>query len=163
MEWMILPFKRYFDFSGRSRRMEFWMFQLLNVTVGLVLMGVIFAGLPWAEMFDESRSVAGGPNPLDDLDTSNLVIMGIGGTIFLIWWLATIIPSIALIIRRLHDLDKSGWWYGGLMIAGFIPLVNLLALVGWVVFAVFMFLPGTAGENRFGLDPKDPGQARTFE
>ena len=42
MEWMILPFKRYADFQGRSRRMEFWMFQLLNAIVALVLAGPFF-------------------------------------------------------------------------------------------------------------------------
>ena len=164
MEWMILPLKRYFDFAGRSRRMEFWMFQLLNFAVSAVLIGVLFAGLPWAALFESMGADPGAPPVTPpDLDMANWIIIGIGGTLYFIWWLGTLIPMIAVTVRRLHDRDLSGWWYGGLIIAGFIPMVNILAMIGWLVFLVFMFLPGTEGPNRFGPNPKDPGQTTVFE
>lgn len=164
MEWMILPFKRYFDFQGRSRRMEYWMFQLLNIAVSMVLFSVILAGFPWDQMIQNwgtvEPDIAAQP---PQFSTSNWVIIGSGSALYLIWWLATFIPSIAVTVRRLHDREVSGWWYGGLFVAGFIPLVNVLAVIGWIVFLVFMFLPGTDGPNRYGLDPKNLGQTNVFE
>lgn len=53
--------------------------------------------------------------------------------------LALLIPSIAVGVRRLHDLDKSGWW----LLLGFIPIIGLI-LIYWFA------QPGTAGANRFG-------------
>ena len=50
MEWMILPLKRYAEFSGRSRRKEYWMFMLLNAIVYAVGIGMFLAGLPWSQM-----------------------------------------------------------------------------------------------------------------
>ena len=55
------------------------------------------------------------------------------------------IPSVAVVIRRFHDQDKSGWWWWII----FVPVL------GFIVFLVFMFLEGTKGDNRFGPDPKE--------
>ena len=60
-----------------------------------------------------------------------------------LFFLGIIIPNIAVTIRRLHDQDKSGWW----ILIGFIPVL------GGLVLLVFMCLPGTTGDNRFGADP----------
>ena len=60
-----------------------------------------------------------------------------------LFFLGIIIPSIAVQIRRLHDQDKSGWWV----------LIGLIPFVGGLVLLVFMCLPGTNGDNRFGADP----------
>jgi len=162
MEWMVLPFRRYFDFSGRSRRMEFWMFQLLNMIVYAVLMLIIFGGLPWQQLMDGGGPDFG-PNPTPG------EVFGVFGPLFwlgiavmTVWALAIFIPSIAVTVRRLHDREMSGWWYGGLMIAGFIPIVNIVAMIGWLVLLVILFLPGTTGPNRYGPDPKDPSQASVF-
>ena len=57
-----------------------------------------------------------------------------------IWSLATLLPSLGVSVRRLHDLDKSGWW----LLLGFIPLIGALVLLYWFC------LPGTPGDNRFG-------------
>jgi len=56
-----------------------------------------------------------------------------------------LIPSIAVLMRRLHDTNRSGWWF----LLAFVPLLNLVLLV-------FMFLDGTAGDNDYGRDPKGP-------
>ena len=53
----------------------------------------------------------------------------------------------------------SGWWYLGVVVSWFIPLVGLLA---WVAFLVVMLLDGTPGPNRYGGDPKGRGTAEVF-
>lgn len=164
MHWMILPLKRYADFEGRSRRMEFWMYQLFYVAVSLVFFLMIFAGFPWGEMMDALEAERNGvPAPEPEFGTSNFVIMGVGGVLYLLFWLGTLVPGIAVAVRRLHDQGYSGWWYGGVMIGLYIPLVNMLAILGYLVLLVFFCLPGTRGPNRFGDDPKDPGNAAVFE
>jgi uncharacterized membrane protein YhaH (DUF805 family) len=129
MEWMLLPLKRYVDFQGRSRRKEYWMFTL----------GMILVGLAWGLVF----AVLGGMSEGSD---------GIGG-IAMIWailgglaYLAILLPSIAVQVRRFHDQDKSGW----------LVLIGLVPYVGGLIVFVFMCLEGTRGPNRFGPDPKDP-------
>ena len=59
-----------------------------------------------------------------------------------IWSLATFLPSLAIAIRRLHDLDRSGWW----ILLGLIPLVGIIVLLIWYC------SKGTDGPNRFGQD-----------
>jgi uncharacterized membrane protein YhaH (DUF805 family) len=154
MEWMILPFKRYVDFEGRSRRMEFWMFQLLNILVALVLAGPFFFSFMSASF---SASATGDPAAqaaaMEELFASgfNLSMVGLG--LYLLYALAAFLPSIAVTVRRFHDRDMSGWWYLGLSLAGAIPVVGFIASIA---FFVLMVLPGTSGANRFGPDPKDP-------
>ncbi|NJO14080.1 MAG: DUF805 domain-containing protein [Rhizobiales bacterium] len=154
MEWMILPFKRYADFQGRSRRKEYWMFMLLNF--GLILLLVIPAVLlapstGSSELTSDANSFAGAADYQTNFFESPvaLVLLGLYG----IYALAAFIPSIAVTVRRLHDRDMSGWWYLGLAVAGILPLVGILASIALFV---LMVLPGTPGSNRFGVDPKDP-------
>ncbi|VEF37209.1 integral membrane protein [Stenotrophomonas maltophilia] len=66
--------------------------------------------------------------------TLALISTGVGALV----WLAIIVPMIAVTVRRLHDTDRSGWWY----------LLMLVPIVGLVVL-VFLLLPGTPGNNRF--------------
>ncbi len=119
MEWALMPFRRYAEFSGRSRRKEYWSYILLTF-VAVIVLSVV------ETVVGQGRSVGGMYGPLTAL-----------------FLLGTIIPSIAVAARRLHDQDKSAWF----LLLGLIPLVNLILLV-------FMFLDGTPGPNRFGPDPK---------
>lgn len=148
MNWMILPFKRYAEFTGRSRRMEYWMFTLLNVIVVTVLLAVTggFAALSDLENADAASSGA-------------MAMFGGLGILILVYGLAVLIPSIAVTVRRLHDRDMSGWWYLGAIVGGMIPIVGIVISIG---FLVLMALPGTPGPNRFGADPKGAGEAETF-
>ncbi len=126
MDWMLMPLRRYADFSGRSRRKEYWMFALGTViafTALAIIGGVLFGG-----SVDPVNPMAGG-----------LAVMPI-----LLFGLAIIVPSIAVQVRRFHDQDKSGW----------LVLLNLIPYVGGLIVLVFMFLEGTPGDNRFGPDPK---------
>ncbi len=61
-----------------------------------------------------------------------------------IYSLAVLIPSIAVSVRRLHDIDRTGWWL----------LIALVPLVGAIVLIVFHVLDGTPGPNRYGPNPK---------
>lgn len=131
MEWMVMPLKRYADFSGRSRRKEYWMFVLLQLIIifGISIVGVVFGGF--------SPEMSGG--------------MPVGGGLMLglfsLYFLAIIIPSIAVQVRRFHDQDKSGWFV----------LLNFIPYIGGLIVLVFMCLDGTRGKNRFGEDPKARG------
>lgn len=149
MEWMLMPFRRYAEFSGRSRRMEFWMFTLLTFIVELVCFALMFAGGFNMAAMSDPTAVPEAPGPL----------FWVGAILLGVYVLAAIIPSIAVTVRRLHDRDMSGWWYLGVIVASLIPILNIIAAIG---FLVLMLLPGTAGPNRFGPDPKDPNSAEVF-
>lgn len=142
MEWAILPLKRYAQFTGRSRRKEYWSFVLLTLAVFLVLYLV---------------------EGMLDLRVHGL------GPLTLLFQLAILLPSLAVGARRLHDTNRSGWWlligYGPLLISTLLPFIGLanltlalvllvVALVGFVVLLIFMVLEGTKGPNQHGPDPK---------
>ena len=129
MEWMLRPLKRYAEFSGRSRRKEYWMFTLGIIIVYLVLalvMGIGFMG-----------SDAGGG-----------LLSGAGAVVFILFALAVFIPGLAVQVRRFHDIDKSGWFV----------LLNFIPYIGAIIVLVMMCLEGTKGPNRFGPDPKGPSE-----
>ena len=130
MDWMLLPYRRYADFSGRSRRKEFWMFTLFNILVYIFLIAL------FAVMVGFSSDRSGGEPSPSVLGTVPLIAMGI-------FYLGSLIPSIAVQIRRLHDQNLTGW----LILINFVPLGGLVVLV-------MMFLDGTDGENNYGPDPK---------
>ena len=115
-------FGRYFDFQGRSRRAEYWFTYLFLMIVVLVAYAAMFA-------------FAGG-------DSSGAMFGLIAGVLGL-FYLAIIIPSIAIAVRRLHDTDRSGWW----LLIGIIPF-------GGIVLLVFFCMAGTVGPNKYGPDPK---------
>ena len=137
LEWMLMPYRRYADFSGRSRRKEYWMFTLFSVIVSIVLVGMLFGGMSGISDTGEPQM-----GMLAYLATGLLVLWGLG----------SLVPSIAVQVRRFHDQDKSGWF----VLLGFIPYV------GGIIVLVFMCLEGTRGSNRFGPDPKDPGRTGVF-
>jgi|WetSurMetagenome_2_1015567.scaffolds.fasta_scaffold390394_1 uncharacterized membrane protein YhaH (DUF805 family) len=119
MDAVKVCFSKYVDFTGRARRSEFWYFVLFNfiACVAIEIVGAILAAV----------------------FKSPVVVMILIG----LWCLFMILPSIAVGIRRLHDIGKRGWWY----LLGFIPLVCLVLLY-------FYCLPGEFGENEYGEDPK---------
>lgn len=155
MEWMLLPYRRYAEFEGRSRRMEYWMYALFQGIVITVLVMLALAVVGTSGVF--AMQGASEDEVLRTLvSIPALWLVGIAAMVF---WLGSAIPGIALVVRRLHDRDVSGWWYLGYILVSWIPIVSFAA---GIVFLVFMVLEGTRGPNRFGPDPKDPGSADVF-
>jgi uncharacterized membrane protein YhaH (DUF805 family) len=130
MGYMFLPLKRYLDFSGRSRRKEYWLFWLFLI-IGVVVAMILDAKLGFGGTMTSSSELG------DGTASASFSVSG-GGIITLIFGVLMIIPSFALAIRRVHDQDKSGWWI-------LVPIFNPFFL---------MFAGGTPGPNRFGPDPK---------
>ncbi|MBS0477787.1 MAG: DUF805 domain-containing protein [Proteobacteria bacterium] len=169
MDWMLLPLKRYAEFSGRSRRMEFWMFTLGVFLLYLVFMVIAMAvGIGAAGM----AASAGGSASVGGL-AGMFASMGILAIVLGIVWLGLLIPTIAVAIRRLHDTNRSGFWLwiyiGPYLVslllnimavssnssgmAGLAGVIGLLGLIGAIVLLVFYCLPGTPGPNKYGPDP----------
>lgn len=119
MEWYLKVIKNYATFSGRARRKEFWMFVLFNL---------IFSwGLTFIDMgvgfYDEETGLSILNN---------------------IYSLFVLIPGLAVSVRRLHDINKSGWWI----------LIAIVPLVGAIWLIVLYASEGDSGENEYGKDPK---------
>ena len=115
---------RFADFKGRSRRSEYWYVQLFLVVTNLAVAGIDLA--------------------LMDGDVDRFIANGGGGIVGLIWIFATIVPALAVLIRRLNDSGKTGWW----ALVGFIPFV------GAIVLLVFTVTDSSPGENKYGTSPK---------
>lgn len=173
MDWMLMPLRRYAEFSGRSRRTEYWMWALFQFLIGLgVIVLMMLAG--------GSAFMTGDPAAL----------MAAGGAVLIIYMLymllslAFLVPSFAVTVRRLHDTNRSGWWVLApfapylvmvvatviaasspdmLAAAGIIIMVCGLAVLGLgITLLVFMLLEGTRGPNHYGSDPKAPAAGDVF-
>ena len=132
MDVLTRPWRHYADFSGRSRRTEYFLF--LICWYGAMVLGVMLG-----------IGVAGSSS--DEIsETAGMTMFAAAGVIFV----AGIIPALAVTVRRMHDQDKSGWFI----------LVNFIPYIGGLILLVLTFLPGTDGENRYGPDPRNPMQAR---
>jgi uncharacterized membrane protein YhaH (DUF805 family) len=116
--------QNYAHFKGRARRSEYWFVQLFLVLTNLaaaVIDLVLMRG-----------------------DVERFIANGGGGIVGLIWILVTIVPSLAVLVRRLHDTSKSGWW----------ALIGLVPIAGAIVLLVFTVADSTQGENTYGASPK---------
>lgn len=126
---MLEPLRKYATFSGRARRKEYWLWQLLVAVVTGVL--VVLA----KPVFDPG------------MESTSYDISGFANqtfaTILILFLLAVFLPTLAVQVRRLHDSNKSGWW-----------LLLSLTGIGGLVLLIFYLLDGTRGPNRFGADPK---------
>jgi len=119
MDWYIAVIKKYAVFSGRARRKEYWYFVLFNI---LVSIGLSF--------IDTATGTV-------NAETGYGLLSGI-------YSLAVLIPSLAVLIRRLHDTDRSGWWI----------LIGLIPVIGWIVLLVFVVQDSHPGQNQYGDNPK---------
>lgn len=122
MQWYLEVLKKYAVFEGRAHRTEFWMFVLVSVVISIVL-GIVDA------IIGTTAGAGGG------------LLQGIYG-------LAVLIPSLAVGARRLHDIDRSGWW----QLLGLIPLVGIIILIVWWA------KEGDRGPNPHGPNPWDGPQ-----
>lgn len=122
MDWYIRVWQRYAEFSGRSRRMEYWMFTLVHA----IILFVLCIGITGFGVLKQPAIGA----------TSGLIAAAYG--------LAALIPCFAVTVRRLHDINKTGWWI----------LISLVPVAGGIALLVMTFLEGTHGANQYGPDPK---------
>ena len=112
---------KYATFSGRAPRSEFWWFTLAVIILSIIVSiidGAVVAPMLGFEAFAEEAG-----EPLRVIES-----------------LALLLPSLAVAVRRLHDIDRSGWWY--LIII--VPIIGPLVLLYWYI------QPGTDGSNQFG-------------
>jgi uncharacterized membrane protein YhaH (DUF805 family) len=120
MNWYLKVLKQYADFNGRARRKEYWMFVIFNIIVAFVL-GFI-DGIIGTYDAQTGYGVLGG-----------------------LYTLAVLIPGLAVGVRRLHDVGKSGW----MLLIAFIPFVGAIWLL--VLFAT----DGNPNENKYGVNQKE--------
>jgi uncharacterized membrane protein YhaH (DUF805 family) len=113
-------FGKYADFTGRATRPEFWWFALFTLLVGVgasILLAIGFRAGAGAAVF-----VA---------------------VVIALCYLALLLPYLAVMVRRLHDTSRSGWWW----------FISLIPFVGGIVLLVLLASVGTAGPNAYGPDP----------
>lgn len=209
MHWMFLPFFRYAEFSGRSRRREFWSFQLLNMIVVALCLIPIIAGIGINKPFDDldiysanqsefnrqsassfamqkvaAQKVAvqsagkrscepfcGSSTPSDTYadedfvfdgdergsaffagnDGNSTLVASLGFIALAIWWLAILIPQMAVTVRRLHDINLSGKLLIPIYLGMAVPVLGSLVSC---VYIGLMMVAGSKGRNDYGDDPK---------
>jgi uncharacterized membrane protein YhaH (DUF805 family) len=118
MHWYTDVIRKYAVFNGRAARPEFWWFVLYNLIVAAVI-----------------NLVAG-------------IIVGrsSGQVVGDLYSLAVLLPSLGVGIRRLHDTNRTGWWY----------LLVFLPIIGWIVLIVFLAMASDPGSNNYGPNPQNP-------
>lgn len=127
---LVRPWRLYADFAGRSQRTEYFMF-FIALYSALILLALL------AGFFSPGSGGFGSASGGSIVSMVALIVLILVG-------LASIIPSWAVTIRRLHDQDKSGWF----------ALLVFIPYIGGLIMLVLAFLPGTAGENDYGFDPR---------
>ena len=119
MNWYLEVLKKYGVFYGRARRKEYWYFILLSTVISTLL------------------------TIIDSL-TGTISTASEVGLLSGIYLLATLIPSLAVTVRRLHDTNRSGWW----LLLGIVPIVGVIILI------VFLASDGSPENNDYGANPK---------
>lgn len=119
MNWYLEVLKKYAVFGGRARRKEYWFFILFNMIFAIVAMIV-----------DNVLGIA---------------IEGLGyGPIYILYGLAILLPNLAVHVRRLHDVGKSGWFF----------FITFIPIVGAIWLLVLLCRDGVQGDNQYGPNPK---------
>jgi uncharacterized membrane protein YhaH (DUF805 family) len=113
MEYYLKVLKNYANFNGRARRKEYWMFVLFHIIIFVVLEGLA-------------------------IGLQSMIF----GLILMVYALGTLIPALAVTIRRMHDVSKSGWFC-------LIPIYSLILAV----------TDSTPGANEYGPNPKEGAMA----
>lgn len=121
IEWYKkVVFENYANFKGRARRSEYWYFLLANFIVSVI-----------AAIIDNVAGLNFAPLPYGWLYFANALLV--------------IIPGLAVAVRRLHDVGKSGWFF----------FIILIPLIGSIWLLVLFCTEGTQGTNEYGPDPKN--------
>lgn len=119
MNWYLAVLKKYAVFDGRARRQEYWMFILFNLLISFLL-GFI-------------------DNLIGTYSIENNIGL-LGG----IYALAVMVPGLAVLVRRLHDTGRSGWWF----------FIILIPVIGAITLFIFTLLDSNPDDNEYGANPK---------
>ncbi len=119
MNWYLMVLKNYTVFSGRARRQEYWMFVLFNMIFGIVAM------------------------TLDNVLGIAMESLGYG-PLYMVYGLVLFLPGLAVAVRRLHDVGKSGW----------MMLIALIPFIGAIWLLVLLSTDSNPGENQYGVNLK---------
>ncbi len=123
--WKKAVFENYANFSGRARRSEYWYFILFNIILFVPLYIIVIFGAA----------------------NENDGVTMLGFSLMALIFIGLFIPWLAVVVRRLHDINKSGWNY----------FVRLIPIVGPIILLVWLCTEGSAFRNNYGEDPKNPG------
>jgi uncharacterized membrane protein YhaH (DUF805 family) len=130
-------FQNYVKFDGRADRAAYWWWVLFTIIVSTV-----------ANVIDRA---------IGSTIVTTPAAAGVSGTTFgvvaTIASLVLFLPSLGLLVRRLHDTDRSGWWV----------LITVIPIIGWIVLLFFLLQPGSLGPNRYGTPPRDHAIAPAFQ
>jgi uncharacterized membrane protein YhaH (DUF805 family) len=118
MNWYLEVLQKYAVFEGRARRQEYWMFTLIGAMIPVAL--VLLAAALGASTENTTTAIVG------------------------VYYLAILLPSLAVAVRRLHDTGRSGWW----LFIAVVPLLGSLALL------IFTLQDSEQGANQYGPNPK---------
>ena len=114
---------KYADFSGRARRKEYWMWTLYATLIFILAM------------------------IMDNMLGLNFELLGqdLGyGWMYVIAGIINFIPGLSIVVRRLHDIGKSGWFY----------LIILIPIIGFIWILILLCSDGVTEENKWGTNPK---------
>lgn len=124
MNAYLTPWKKYIDFSGRASRKEFWTFYLINAAVVILVSAIYSPGLVHHPMGMGVYSAS----------ASNFLFA---------FFVVAVVPTLAVIVRRLHDTGRRGWW----VLLGFVPVI------GGLILLILLLFESEAGDNRYGPMP----------
>lgn len=128
-------FKNYVNFKGRSSRADYWYVQLMNCIISLLFEVMLIP--PAAYIISALVNNT-------DCATLQIITFACGIALFAVWTITIFIPSLALLVRRLHDTGKSGWWY----------FIYYVPFVGSIILFVLMLIKGDENENKYGENPR---------
>ena len=126
MNWYLKVIKQYADFEGRARRQEYWMFALINAIISFTLLGLAI--------------VSAGVSNNDIGATLAMLFYALYG----LYSLFILIPGIAVLVRRLHDIGKSGGWF----------FISFIPLIGGIWLLVLLVTDSQSGKNEYGPNTK---------
>lgn len=124
MSWYGEAWNKYADFSGRARRKEYWYFVLFNL---IIVMALVYVDVSIGAI---------------NYETGFGLMSGV-------FYLVALIPTLAVLVRRLHDTGRSGWWF----------FVYFIPLVGPFILFFFLIQGGQSGFNDHGPDPRMAAEA----
>jgi uncharacterized membrane protein YhaH (DUF805 family) len=115
MKYYLEALKKYAVFDGRASMAEYWYFVLFNILVSIAV------GIVAAILQDKSDAISR------------------------LYSLVLIVPSIAIAVRRLHDIGKSGWWW----------FICFIPIVGWIWIIILLTTESNHGKNKYGPHPRE--------